>query len=120
VFVILSKYSFYDRFKVLYPCMYNLHISRFIFLSYEIILIAIMPAVIESRYRNFLSHCPEKQKESPRCALLCSAGIESNPRLPCSLLTAATPQPYLVGSSDFDIFLEIQHASCVFGLALKS
>ncbi len=25
-----------------------------------------------------------------------------------------------VGSSDFDIFLEIQHASCVFGLALKS
>ncbi len=25
-----------------------------------------------------------------------------------------------VGSSDFDIFLEIQYASCVFGLALKS
>ncbi len=24
------------------------------------------------------------------------------------------------GSSDFDIFLEIQYASCVFGLALKS
>jgi hypothetical protein len=27
---------------------------------------------------------------------------------------------YTVGSSDFDIFLEIQYASCVFGLALKS
>jgi hypothetical protein len=26
----------------------------------------------------------------------------------------------LVGSSDFDIFKEIQYASCVFGLALKS
>jgi hypothetical protein len=25
-----------------------------------------------------------------------------------------------VGSSDFDIFYEIQYASCVFGLALKS
>jgi hypothetical protein len=25
-----------------------------------------------------------------------------------------------IGSSDFDIFLEIQYASCVFGLALKS
>jgi hypothetical protein len=25
-----------------------------------------------------------------------------------------------VGSSDFEIFLEIQYASCVFGLALKS
>jgi hypothetical protein len=25
-----------------------------------------------------------------------------------------------LGSSDFDIFLEIQYASCVFGLALKS
>ncbi len=25
-----------------------------------------------------------------------------------------------VGSSDFDIFLEIQYASCIFGLALKS
>jgi hypothetical protein len=25
-----------------------------------------------------------------------------------------------VGSSDFDIFLEIQYASCVFALALKS
>jgi len=24
-----------------------------------------------------------------------------------------------LGSSDFDIFLEIQYASCVFGLALK-
>ncbi len=27
---------------------------------------------------------------------------------------------YTVGSSDFDIFLDIQYASCVFGLALKS
>ncbi len=27
---------------------------------------------------------------------------------------------YTVGSSDFDIFLEIQYASCVFGLALES
>ena len=26
----------------------------------------------------------------------------------------------VLGSSDFDIFLEIQYASCVFGLALKS
>ncbi len=25
-----------------------------------------------------------------------------------------------IGSSDFDIFLEIQYASCGFGLALKS
>ncbi len=27
---------------------------------------------------------------------------------------------YTVGSSDFEIFLEIRHASCVFVLALKS
>jgi hypothetical protein len=27
---------------------------------------------------------------------------------------------YAVGSSDFDIFLEIQYVSCVFALALKS
>jgi hypothetical protein len=27
---------------------------------------------------------------------------------------------FALGSSDFDIFLEIQYASCVFGLALKS
>jgi hypothetical protein len=26
----------------------------------------------------------------------------------------------ILGSNDFDIFLEIQYASCVFGLALKS
>jgi hypothetical protein len=29
-------------------------------------------------------------------------------------------EEYILGPSDFDIFFEIQHASCVFGLALKS
>jgi hypothetical protein len=34
--------------------------------------------------------------------------------------TMTTISGCLIGSSDFDIFLEIQYASCVFGLALKS
>ncbi len=29
-------------------------------------------------------------------------------------------EEYILGPSDFDIFFEIQNASCVFGLALKS
>jgi hypothetical protein len=50
------------------------------------------------------------EQEELTCAPDICNNVQSNTGMSDSVL----------GSSDFDIFLEIQYASCVFGLALKS
>jgi hypothetical protein len=47
-------------------------------------------------------------------------GVGKKPKRKCGEYAAHPNMACTVGSSDFDIFLEIQYASCVFGLALKS